>query len=170
MNFTHSDLVHIAYRWVLRQGVAVAFKELVTIAMETPDVIAFGGPVASIVVEVKVSRADFLADRKKLWRANPSMGMGSHRIYCAPEGMLKLEELPEGWGLLNVSATGKATLTHRPWPSSPRVRFLHWQYGQPRSEKNEVAVMLSALRRLQQLGAVDQIHRQPTPLETELAL
>lgn len=162
---THSELVHIAYRWLLRQGVAVAFKELVSMAMEQPDVIGFGGPVSSVLIEVKVSRADFKADSKKFWRIYPAQGMGSHRIYCAPEGLLKLEELPAGWALLSVAPTGKATLTHRPHPDYPTARFLAngGCHAQPCNEQNEAKVMLSALRRLQQLGVVDQIHRQQTP-------
>lgn len=162
---THSELVHIAYRWVLRQGVAVAFKELVSMAMEQPDVIGFGGPVPSVLIEVKISRSDFKADAKKFWRIYPAQGMGSHRIYCAPEGLLKLEELPAGWALLSVAPNGKATLTHRPHPDYPGARFLaNGQcHAQPHNEKNEAKVMFSALRRLQQLGVVDQIHREQTP-------
>lgn len=156
---THSDLVQIAYRWVLRQGCVVAFKELVTIAMETPDVIGFGGPVPSVLIEVKVSRSDFKADAKKFHRIYPKEGMGSHRIYCAPEGLLKLEELPAGWGLLSVDAAGRTKLTYRPWNDNPGIKFLNQFYDQPRSERNETIVLLSALRRLQQLGVVDQIHR-----------
>ncbi len=29
--------------------------------------------------------------------------MGGHRYYMAPKGLLKAEDLPEGWGLLEVA-------------------------------------------------------------------
>lgn len=167
MSHTHSDLIQIAYRWVLRQGAAVAFKELVTVAMETPDVIAFGGPVPSILIEVKISRSDFKADAKKFHRIYPEKGMGSHRIYCVPEGLLKLEELPAGWALLEVSPTSRCKLTHRPHPVSPGARYLNYLFTMPANVHNEQTVLVSALRRLQQLGVVDQIHR-PSIQEPQL--
>jgi hypothetical protein len=150
----------IAYRWVMRSGgAAVAFRELVTIAMETADVLAIGGTVTSILIECKISRSDFLADRNKPFRANPSMGMGSHRIYCAPAGLLRLEELPPLWALLSVEPNGKCTLTHRPDPERPGAKFLCDRFGQPRNERGEAAVMLSALRRLQSQGLLENIYR-----------
>lgn len=157
--FTHGELVLIAYRWVMRTGgAAVAFRELVTLAMETPDVLGLGGTVASILVECKVSRADFLADRKKAWRVNPSMGMGSHRIYCAPEGLLQLDELPEKWALLSVAPSGKCTLSYRPDPQWPGARFLCQHFAQERNERGEATMMLSALRRLHGLGLMERIY------------
>lgn len=158
--FTHAELVLVAYRWVLRSGgAAVAFRELVTIAMETPDVLGIGGTVSSILIECKISRGDFLADRKKPWRLNPSLGMGGHRIYCAPAGLLSLEELPEKWGLLSVAPDRKCTLTYRPDPERPRAKFLSDRFGQPHNKEGEAAVMLSALRRLQNMGLVENIYR-----------
>lgn len=158
-SFTHAELVLLAYRWVLRSGgAAVAFRELVTLAMETPDVLAIGGTVTSILVECKISRSDFLADRKKMWRVNPSLGMGSHRIYCAPEGLLRLEELPEKWALLSVAPNGKCTLSYRPDPAWPTARFLCDRFAQARNERGEATVMLSALRRLHGLGLMERIY------------
>lgn len=53
----------------------------------------------SCVIEVKVSRGDFLSDFKKKHRLtdNPFV---TERYYLAPHGMLKTEEIPERWGLL----------------------------------------------------------------------
>jgi hypothetical protein len=51
------------------------------------------------VLEVKVSRGDFLSDQKKEHRSadNPYV---TERYYLAPAGLLKSEEMPERWGLL----------------------------------------------------------------------
>jgi hypothetical protein len=54
-------------------------------------------------VECKVSRADFLADAGKPWRAKPECGLGCERFYLAPAEMISCQELPPGWGLLEVS-------------------------------------------------------------------
>lgn len=86
------------------------------------------------------------------------MGMGGHRIYCAPEGLLQLEELPDKWALLSVAASGKCTLSYRLDPAWPRAVFLCHRFAQERNERGEATVMLSALRRLQGLGLVERIY------------
>jgi hypothetical protein len=89
---THKEIVEIAYRWVLKNGgMTIAFKELYSLANEIPDVIGFNHW-ESAVIECKVSRSDFLSDKKKQHRTK---GMGNWRFYCCPKGMIKKEELPE---------------------------------------------------------------------------
>jgi len=53
-----------------------------------------------VLIECKLTRADFLADRGKPFRQKPEQGVGSERFYLAPPALVKLEELPAGWGLL----------------------------------------------------------------------
>lgn len=57
----------------------------------------------SCCIEVKVSRGDFLGDFNKFHRLadNPHV---TERYYLAPAGMLKPEEMPERWGLLEYHA------------------------------------------------------------------
>ena len=69
---------------------------------ETPDVIAWKGKCRSVLVECKISRADFLADREKPFRRNPELGMGSERFYLTPAGLIAANELPPKWGLLEA--------------------------------------------------------------------
>ena len=69
---------------------------------EVPDVIAWKGRCKSVLVECKVSRADFLADAGKPFRQKPEDGMGSQRFYMAPAGMIATQELPRHWGLLEL--------------------------------------------------------------------
>jgi hypothetical protein len=57
----------------------------------------------SVVVECKVSRADFLADANKPFRLKPEEGLGCERLYMAPQGIIPLEELPANWGLLECN-------------------------------------------------------------------
>lgn len=70
---------------------------------EQPDVIGWVGLGYSWLIEVKVSRADFLKDKKKFQRLYPEKGMGDERYYLAPAGLIKLSELPDRWGLLEWS-------------------------------------------------------------------
>lgn len=74
--------------------------ELNVTAAENPDVWGYDG-YTTVVIEVKTSRADFLSDRKKYWRTvEPEFRAGNLRWYLCPEGLIKSEELPDGWGLL----------------------------------------------------------------------
>jgi hypothetical protein len=65
-----------------------------------PDAIGWKKASHSVLVECKISRADFLADRGKPFRLKPESGVGCERFYLAPAGMIKVQELPAGWGLL----------------------------------------------------------------------
>lgn len=64
----------------------------------------------SVLVEVKVSRSDFLADAKKPHRNGEVLGMGTYRYYMCPEGIITLDDLPHGWGLLWVNSRGHVKL------------------------------------------------------------
>lgn len=99
---THSTLVARAAAWLRRNGFKVALPELYTAQGEIPDAWGLDSGGTSCIVEVKVSRADFLRDAKKWHRRNAWAGMGNVRYYMAPAGIIKAEELPEGWGLLSV--------------------------------------------------------------------
>ena len=54
------------------------------------------------MVECKVTRADFLVDREKPWRQKPERGVGSERFYLTLPGLIRVEELATGWGLLEL--------------------------------------------------------------------
>ena len=41
-----------------------------------------------------------LSDRAKPFRVKPEQGVGSERFYLTPPSLVKTEELPPGWGLL----------------------------------------------------------------------
>ncbi|CRN65216.1 hypothetical protein PAERUG_P40_Scotland_4_VIM_2_09_12_04039 [Pseudomonas aeruginosa] len=111
----HRDLCALGSKWLLRpnsrggHGCHVAHTELFTgWGTEMPDAIGFrmaGHNDGSIVLEVKVSRADFLADAKKPHR-QPGKGLGRWRYFLCPDGLISPEELPVGWGLLYASERG----------------------------------------------------------------
>ena len=67
-----------------------------------PDAIGWKQACHSVLIECKITRADFLADRAKPFRQNPEKGVGSERFYLTPSDMIELEELPAGWGLLEL--------------------------------------------------------------------
>jgi hypothetical protein len=67
-----------------------------------PDAIGWKRACHSVLVECKVTRSDFLADRAKPFRVKPEQGVGCERFYLVPAGLLRREELPADWGLLEL--------------------------------------------------------------------
>lgn len=72
---------------------------------ERPDAILFK-TLESFLIETKISRADFLRDFKKPFRAK-GRGIGKYRYFACPTGLIKPEELPEKWGLIYVEPGNK---------------------------------------------------------------
>lgn len=154
---THYELVLLAYKWVLKNGsCGVAFKEFKCLEDEIADVIGFGSSGRSVIIECKVSRSDFLADQKKPFRKDPCKGMGKYRFYAAAKGLIKVTELPENWGLLEVSESGKIRCVHNPYCSSLTGNI--WSNGFNQNYKAEMSLMYSALRRLHLRNRIDEIY------------
>lgn len=99
---THERLVAAAVAWLRRYGCGVVLSEQSCANGETPDAIGWKRACHSVMIECKISRADFLADRAKPFRLKPEKGMGCERFYLAPAGMLRPEDIPQGWGLLEL--------------------------------------------------------------------
>lgn len=97
---THAQLVEKAVRWLRGYRCGVVLSEQACVSGEMPDAIGWKRACHSVLVEVKVTRADFLADRAKSFRLKPGDGVGCERFYLTPAELIRAEELPRGWGLL----------------------------------------------------------------------
>ncbi len=97
---THAQLVERAVRWLRSYRCGVVLSEQACASGEMPDALGWKQACHSVLVECKVSRSDFLVDREKPWRQKPQRGVGSERFYLTLPGLIKTEELPAGWGLL----------------------------------------------------------------------
>jgi len=99
----HAHLIERAVEWLRRcYKCGIILSEQYCATGEVPDVIAWKGQCKSVLVECKVSRADFLADAAKPFRQKPEDGMGSQRFYMASAGVIGAEDLPKHWGLLEL--------------------------------------------------------------------
>lgn len=104
---THAELVTRAERWLkntLHCRVVLTELRAYTITGEIPDAIGWVNG-RSVMVECKTSRADFIADQKKVHRQRERLGLngiGQWRFYLTSEGLLNGLELPPGWGLYEV--------------------------------------------------------------------
>lgn len=59
------------------------------------------------VIEIKVSRSDWLAELKKPAKAEAAHEVADYFTVCAPSGIVKKSELPDGWGLIEVLGDGE---------------------------------------------------------------
>jgi hypothetical protein len=108
---THAQLVEKAVRWLRWYRCGVVLSEQACISGEMPDALGWKQACHSVLVECKVTRADFLADRAKPFRQKSDKGVGSERFYLTPVGLVKIEELPPGWGLLELRR-GRIEMVH----------------------------------------------------------
>lgn len=99
---THAQLVERAVRWLRTYRCGVVLSEQACVSGEMPDAIGWKRASHSVLVECKVTRADFLADRGKPFRLKPEKGVGCERFYLTPPALVRVEELPLGWGLLEL--------------------------------------------------------------------
>ena len=137
---THQQLVRLAEQWLRRKyRCGIVLSEQSCASGETPDVIGWKGKCRSVIVECKVSRADFFADREKPFRRNPELGMGCERFYLTPAGLMGKNELPPQWGLLEVKGR-EVQLSLKPARQTQRREAgLMW----------EMNLLLASLRRVE---------------------
>ena len=128
----------MAVGWLRHYRCGVVLSEQACVSGEMPDAIGWKKACHSVLVESKVSRADFLADRDKPFRKKPEIGVGCERYYLAPRGLIRIEELPTGWGLLEVCGRE----IERVKTSAKNLRF---KLG----FENEMNLLLASLRRVE---------------------
>lgn len=155
----HAALCLLAERWLRRQGFGVVFRDrfrAITDHGEQPDAIGWRGGI-SAVIECKATRADFLADRNKPFRVEPTRGMGDWRFYLSPGGVITVADLPSGWGLLHANGSRVSSVHGVPGN-------VGWRTGAPfaGAKTCEVQMLYSALRRMVLRGHFDAVY-DPIP-------
>jgi len=135
---THAQLVEKAVRWLRHYRCGVVLSEQACVSGEMPDAIGWKRACHSVLVECKVTRTDFLADRAKPFRQKPEKGVGSERFYLTPPALVQAAELPEGWGLLECRH-GQIAMVR------PSARNLRTATG----FRYEMNLLLASLRRVE---------------------
>lgn len=136
-NNRHRKLCLLAAKWLRRPKLTFPYcpyvaVELVTACQESPDVFGWNYW-ATVLIEVKVSRSDFLADAKKSVRQQPEDGVGAFRYYCCPEGLITETDLPEKWGLL--------------WEKNGVITVVKDAERQQQNAQGEITILASIMRR-----------------------
>lgn len=136
--FTHQQLVKRAVSWLRNhEHCRVVFAEVHSAAGEIADAIGWRSGF-SILIECKASRSDFLADSKKFSRRFAGEGVGDMRYYMAPKGIITPDDLPEGWGLVEID-------DHR---ARVVVKATH-RDRETNALRAEIRLLVSVLRRIQ---------------------
>lgn len=125
-------------QWLRSYRCGVILSEQACASGEMPDAIGWKRACHSVLVECKISRADFLADREKPFRQKSQLGMGCERYYLTPAGLLRPAELPTGWGLLEYHSRQIVTLR-------PAAKNLRTATGL----RHEMNLLLVSLRRVE---------------------
>jgi hypothetical protein len=136
---THAQLVQKAVAWLRSYRCSVVLSEQACASGEMPDAIGWKRTQHSVVVECKMSRADFLADRAKPFRIKPGIGLGCERFYLTVPDLIPAAELPLGWGLLECQR-GRVKMRH---PASPK------SLRSAQGMKYEMNLLLASLRRVE---------------------
>lgn len=108
----HDALVSLAKTWLLKEiGCFLVLTEVRNPTGETPDAIGFTPDFYSCMIECIACRSSFHFDRftpghsptsHKACRAEPYKGMGNYRYYLSSPSDVKLNDLPDKWGLLHT--------------------------------------------------------------------
>jgi hypothetical protein len=134
----HAQFVEKAVRWLRSYRCGVVLSEQACVSGEMPDAIGWKKACHSVLVECKVTRADFLVDRGKPFRLKPEQGVGCERFYLAARGLVGREEIPAGWGLLEYVG-GKIEMVQ---PSAKNLRSAT-------GFRYEMNLLLASLRRVE---------------------
>ena len=91
---THKEL---CYETAKRFVKTMAIYESTCSLREKPDVLNFTSNASTELYEIKMTRTDFLRDKDKFSRDYALFG--DKRYYVCYGDFIKIEDLPEGWGL-----------------------------------------------------------------------
>lgn len=133
--YTHDELVDKAAQY-LRRTNALVLTEMSGGGGEEADAIAWGANGLSTLIECKATRSDFLSDRHKRFRKYPAKGMAAIRFYLANKSIIRVDELPLNWGLIEPSGRG--------------VRVLVYAKPQAYHSRSETMTLISVIRRIGQ--------------------
>ena len=150
----HFEIVQRAEKFLKAMNCKIVIRDpfkALTMSGEAPDAIGWKSGV-SFLIEVKTSRSDFLADKKKRFRIKPEQGMGDWRFYMCPPEIIKPDDLPEGWGLLWIE---RKTITVVKDVDRTMHRGIISEYRHEVHPRSDRGLLYSIARR--RLGGLDGI-------------
>ena len=151
LNFiTHESLVKRAKKWLdhahgTKFACGVVLVEFACTLPEIPDVIGFNRD-RSILIECKVSRVDFKADKHKPHR-HYVRGIGNYRYYLTLPHVACAANIGNGWGLLYATDKKIIEVKESEYFSDDSVKAEEW------------SILYSIVRRLNLRGLLKDIQK-----------
>jgi hypothetical protein len=139
---THQELVQRAEKWLRNKfGCRVVLTEHVAYLQigEIPDAVGWVRE-KSILVECKITKSDFLADRSKRFRRSGAIALGNWRFYLCTFD-LRVDEIPEGWAAYKTEGRSikfMGGVEYQRWGNSPFESYI----------RDENSLLVSALAKL----------------------
>lgn len=113
---THDELCKAACTFLREKGCALVVNQPAALCNdESPDAIGFHGYSISHLVEAKTSRSDFLSDANKPFRLHPYLGVGGYRWFICEPDLIRMDELPENWGLVYATKWQRTIVKDAAW-------------------------------------------------------
>jgi hypothetical protein len=155
---THDELIEEGAKWLQSKGCSVVITDMTHGHTETPDCIGWRCNNVSVLLEVKVSRSDFLADKRKIFRhpLASNTALGNLRYYLTPEGLVDPSEIPDKWGLIELreprgrQKNRRIVLVKGHAPTTAIVHSSDSSMYQETNKVSEVSLLISAIRRVGQ--------------------
>ena len=98
---SHADLVTIGARWLrYEKNCSIVVEEPATAGFVKPDILGFQ-IYSSFMIEVKVSKSDFLADKKK---KGYDQKIADYSYYLVPSDMIDESDIKNGYGLIYATS------------------------------------------------------------------
>lgn len=174
----HKELCELAVKWLKRPAsrnggqCSIAISETAnTVSGEIPDAIGWRNyslnGANSVLVEVKTSYSDFLADFKKPHRVNPETGMGDYRYYFAPTGIIPHDKIPAGWGLVEVNSKGHIKVICGHTLNHYSDDFTVWQHNS--NKEAEMSTLISVLNRIADPQKMQDMLRESNRISSRLS-
>ena len=150
---THDQLVIRAKKWLetthgTKFACGVVLAEFKCTISEIPDIIGFNDH-SSILIECKVSRTDFKADKYKSHR-HYIKGLGNYKYYLTLPHVACAEDIDNGWGLLYATDKRIIEVKEAEYFSDSSIKSKEW------------SILYSVARRLALRGLLGDIQK-PLP-------
>ena len=142
MKLTHEYLAKQGAKWLKAHGYPIVKVESHSNRLEHPDVIGFNAS-HSAVIEVKLSKEDFLRDFNKYCRQPWFTGLGNYRFFLVPESLyaeLKIES-ENKWHYLLARDDG-SIYSHEIHPNSNQIPWNWESFGSDMSMERAILYTL----------------------------
>lgn len=113
---SHDELCKAACAFLREKNCSIVVNQPAALCNdESPDAIGFHGYNESHLVEAKTSKADFFADKYKLFRINPERGVGTYRWFICEPYLIGVAEVPSNWGLIYATKGQRKVVKDPEW-------------------------------------------------------